>query len=166
MSQKDQPTALNLPMADPLPESTRKYFDICQDKLGMVPNVLKAYAFDIDKLNAFTAMYNDLMLADSGLSKLEREMIAVVVSSINRCWYCQVAHGAAAGKSQGVAAARFVAPAAGARGDLFEASRAASERWIRAVAARRAEAFGRAVRRRGGRSRAAARPRSRPPAAP
>ena len=61
----------------------------------MVPNVLKAYAFDIDKLNAFTAMYNDLMLGDSGLTKLEREMIAVVVSSINRCWYCLVAHGAA-----------------------------------------------------------------------
>ena len=91
----DQPTALDLPMVDPLPEATQKYFDICQDKLGMVPNVLKSYAFDVDKLNAFTSMYNDLMLADSGLSKLEREMIAVVVSSINRCWYCQVAHGAA-----------------------------------------------------------------------
>lgn len=61
----------------------------------MVPNVLKAHAFDIDKLNAFTALYNDLMLADSGLSKLEREMIAVVVSAINRCFYCLVAHGAA-----------------------------------------------------------------------
>lgn len=91
----DQPTALDLPMLDPLPQETRKYFDICNEKLGMVPNVLKAYAFDVEKLNAFTAMYNDLMLADSGLSKLEREMIAVVVSSINRCWYCQVAHGAA-----------------------------------------------------------------------
>jgi uncharacterized peroxidase-related enzyme len=91
----DQPTALNLPMIEPLPEATQKYFDICQDKLGLIPNVLQAYAFDIDKLNAFTAMYNDLMLGDSGLSKLEREMIAVVVSSINRCWYCQVAHGAA-----------------------------------------------------------------------
>lgn len=95
MSQDDLPTALNLPMADPLPEDTRKYFDVCQDKLGMIPNVLRAYAFDIEKLNAFTAMYNELMLGDSGLSKLEREMIAVVVSSINRCWYCQVAHGAA-----------------------------------------------------------------------
>ena len=95
MSDADKPTALDLPMVDPLPAATRKYFDICQDKLGMIPNVLKAHAFDIDKLNAFTALYNDLMLADSGLSKLEREMIAVVVSSINRCWYCQVAHGAA-----------------------------------------------------------------------
>lgn len=90
-----QPTALDLPMVDPLPEATQKYFDICQDKLGMIPNVLKAYAFDIEKLNAFTAMYNELMLADSGLSKLEREMIAVVVSSINHCYYCLVAHGAA-----------------------------------------------------------------------
>jgi hypothetical protein len=27
----------------------------------------------------FSAMYNDVMLANSGLSKLEREMIAVVV---------------------------------------------------------------------------------------
>ncbi|WP_438955639.1 peroxidase-related enzyme [Cognatiyoonia sp.] len=82
-------------MVYPLPEATQKYFDICQNKLGIVPNVLKAYAFDIDKLNAFTTVYNDLMLADSGLSKLEREMIAVCVSAINRCFYCLTAHGAA-----------------------------------------------------------------------
>jgi uncharacterized peroxidase-related enzyme len=91
----ENPTALDLPMVTPLPDGTRKYFDVCAEKLGLVPNVLKAYAFDIDKLNAFTNLYNDIMLADSGLSKLEREMIAVTVSSINRCWYCQVAHGAA-----------------------------------------------------------------------
>ncbi|MEP1935045.1 MAG: peroxidase-related enzyme [Roseibium sp.] len=84
-----------MPMLDPLPEDTQKYFDICREKLGMVPNVLRSYAFDIEKLNAFTSMYNDLMLAPSGLSKLEREMIAVVVSSINRCFYCLVAHGQA-----------------------------------------------------------------------
>lgn len=95
MADTSLPTALNLPMVDPLPEPTQKYFDICQDKLGMIPNVLRAYAFDIEKLDAFTGMYNNLMLAPSGLSKLEREMIAVVVSSINKCFYCLVAHGAA-----------------------------------------------------------------------
>lgn len=95
MTTTDRPTALDLPMIDPLPEDTQKYFDICNEKLGMIPNVLKAHAFDIEKLNAFTALYNTLMLAESGLTKLEREMIAVVVSSVNRCWYCQVAHGAA-----------------------------------------------------------------------
>lgn len=57
--------------------------------------MLKAHAFDIDKLNAFTALYNDLMLGPSGLSKLEREMIAVCVSSINKCFYCLTAHGQA-----------------------------------------------------------------------
>ena len=88
-------TDLDLAMVDPLPQAVQEYFDLCSEKLGLVPNVLKAYAFDIEKLNAFTAMYNGLMLAESGLSKLEREMIAVVVSSVNRCWYCIVAHGAA-----------------------------------------------------------------------
>ena len=88
-------TALDLPPVDPLPERTQAYFDLCSEKLGLVPNVLRAYAFDIEKLDAFAALYNTIMLGESGLSKLEREMIGVVVSSINRCWYCQVAHGAA-----------------------------------------------------------------------
>ncbi len=101
MTDHPLPTALNLPMADPLPPETQRYFDICVEKLGFVPNVLRAYAFDVDKLNAFTAMYNDLMLADSGLSKLEREMIAVVVSAINKCFYCLVAHGAAVRQMSG-----------------------------------------------------------------
>lgn len=89
------PTALDLPALDPLPEATQKYFDICAEKLGMVPNVLRAYAHNIEKLDAFAGMYNELMLGPSGLSKLEREMIAVAVSSVNKCFYCLVAHGAA-----------------------------------------------------------------------
>lgn len=89
------PTALNLPPVDPLPDHIAKYFGVCAEKLGFVPNVLAAYAFDTAKFDAFSAMYNDLMLADSGLSKLEREMIAVVVSSINKCFYCLTAHGQA-----------------------------------------------------------------------
>ena len=88
-------TALDLPPVDPLPEATAKYFALCEEKLGLVPNVLRAYAFDIGKLNAFAGLYNDLMLAPSGLTKLEREMIAVTVSALNRCHYCLVAHGAA-----------------------------------------------------------------------
>jgi uncharacterized peroxidase-related enzyme len=86
--------ALNLPVAKLTP-AMRSYFKKCQDKLGFVPNVLVAYAFDMAKLETFVAMYNDLMLGESGLSKLEREMIAVAVSSQNRCYYCLTAHGAA-----------------------------------------------------------------------
>ncbi|MCR9214657.1 MAG: peroxidase-related enzyme [Proteobacteria bacterium] len=84
-----------VPAREDLDEGTRKYFDICDEKLGMVPNVLASYSFDPVKLRAFSDMYGDLMLGESGLSKLEREMIAVVVSSINKCFYCLTAHGAA-----------------------------------------------------------------------
>jgi uncharacterized peroxidase-related enzyme len=87
-------TALSLPAGE-LSVSMQAYFEKCREKLGFVPNVLLAYAFDAAKLDAFAAMYNDLMLAPSGLSKLEREMIAVAVSAVNRCYYCLVAHGAA-----------------------------------------------------------------------
>jgi len=87
-------TALELPPEKLTPEM-QAYFKKCEEKLGFVPNVLTAYTFDMAKLSAFVAMYNDLMLAPSGLSKLEREMIAVAVSSHNKCYYCLVAHGAA-----------------------------------------------------------------------
>lgn len=83
-------TALHLPSEKLSPEMAA-YFAKCEEKLGFVPNVLKAYTFDLTKLSAFVAMYNDLMLAPSGLSKLEREMIAVAVSAHNRCYYCLVA---------------------------------------------------------------------------
>lgn len=87
--------ALDLgPDAEPTPEIAA-YFDKCREKLGFVPNVLRAYAFDNTKLQAFIDMVDDLMLGDSGLSKLEREMIAVAVSSVNHCHYCLTAHGAA-----------------------------------------------------------------------
>ncbi len=90
----DLPITLNLKSVNPLPSKIKKYFDLCKDRLGLIPNVLKAYSHNTEKLNTFTNMYNEIMLGESGLTKLQREMIAVVVSSINRCFYCQVAHGA------------------------------------------------------------------------
>ncbi|MGI9357169.1 MAG: peroxidase-related enzyme [Rhizobiaceae bacterium] len=87
--------ALKIDQETEISAETEAYFDLCREKLGMVPNVLAAYAFNEKKLRGFTELYNDLMLGDSGLSKLEREMIAVVVSSINKCFYCLTAHGAA-----------------------------------------------------------------------
>jgi uncharacterized peroxidase-related enzyme len=96
----DHAIALDLPPA-PLDDAMQAYFAKCQEKLGFIPNVLKAYEFDLAKLKAFVAMSDDLMLAPSGLSKLEREMIAVAVSTANHCHYCLVAHGAAVRKLSG-----------------------------------------------------------------
>jgi uncharacterized peroxidase-related enzyme len=97
----DGVTALDLKSAEPTP-AMAAYFDKCRAKLGFVPNVLTAYAHDMAKLEAFAAFYNDLMLAPSGLSRLEREMIAVAVSSVNHCFYCLTAHGAAVRQISGI----------------------------------------------------------------
>jgi len=90
-------TALDLPDIDPasMPADLATYFDKCEGKLGFVPNVLVAHAFDPIKLRQFAEVYNHLMVGESDLSKLEREMIAVTVSARNRCHYCLVSHGQA-----------------------------------------------------------------------
>lgn len=97
MSMPQPKHIMRLPVPDPrkLDKDLQKYFKVCQEKLGLVPNVLRALAARPAKLRNFIAAYNELMLGPSGLSKLEREMIAVVVSSANRCYYCLVAHGQA-----------------------------------------------------------------------
>lgn len=95
MPQPDHIVKLALPERDSLDADLKGYFDKCDEKLGMVPNVLRAFSIDQDKFRTFTKFYNQLMLAECGLDKLEREMIAVVVSSANRCYYCLVAHGQA-----------------------------------------------------------------------
>jgi uncharacterized peroxidase-related enzyme len=99
MTKHDTLTALDLGRVDRLSacldEDNAAYFAKCEEKLGFVPNVLRAYAFDNAKLRAFILMADDLMLGDSGLSKAEREMIAVAVSAVNHCHYCLTSHGAA-----------------------------------------------------------------------
>ena len=96
MPQPDHVVRIALPEPSDYPDDIAAYFAKCDEKLGMRPNVLLAYTARPEKFRTFTRFYNQLMLAeDSGLSKLEREMIAVVVSSANRCYYCLVAHGQA-----------------------------------------------------------------------
>jgi uncharacterized peroxidase-related enzyme len=86
--------ALKLPPAR-LSPAMAAFFTSCEQKLGFVPNVMKAFSFDMAKLEAFVAYRNELMLGGSGLSVLEREMIATAVSAHNHCFYCLTAHGAA-----------------------------------------------------------------------
>ena len=73
----------------------KNYLEIVQQKIGFIPNVLAAFAKFPKQFEGFTKLYNALMLGESGLTKLEREMIAVTVSSENHCFYCLVAHGSA-----------------------------------------------------------------------
>lgn len=95
MPQPDHISKLGVPDPDGLDDDLRVIWRKCLEKLGFVPNVYSAYSLKPQRLRNFMAMYNEVMLSESGLSKLEREMVAVVVSSANRCYYCLVAHGAA-----------------------------------------------------------------------
>ena len=101
MPQPDHISALGIGEPASLDADLRAIYDKCVEKLGFVPNVYHAYSLRPAKLRNFIAMYNELMLAPSGLSKLEREMVAVTVSSANRCYYCLVAHGQAVRRLSG-----------------------------------------------------------------
>lgn len=96
MSQPDHVISLGLPLKETaeLDEDVRGAFEYLEAEHGLLPNVLKAYTFDQAKLRPFMAIYNSIMIDESELSMLEREMIGVVVSSCNRCVYCLTAHGA------------------------------------------------------------------------
>ena len=95
MPQPDHISKLGVPDPAGLEDDLQVIWNKCVEKLGFVPNVFSTYSLKPKRLRNFMAMYNDIMLSPSGLSKLEREMVAVVVSSANRCYYCLVAHGAA-----------------------------------------------------------------------
>ena len=87
---------LPVPETDSLDEDIQKYMKLCEEKLGLVPNVIRAKALRQESLRTFISKYNQLMLSeDTGLSRLEREMIAVVVSCHNHCVYCITSHGQA-----------------------------------------------------------------------
>jgi uncharacterized peroxidase-related enzyme len=95
MPQPDHISVLGVPESTGLDDDLKVIWAKCVEKLGFVPNVFSTYSLRPQRLRNFMAMYNEIMLSKSGLSKLEREMVAVVVSSANRCYYCLVAHGAA-----------------------------------------------------------------------
>ena len=103
MPQPDHIIDLDLALPEnPAEPDLAKYFEKCREKIGFVPNVIRGYAARPDRWRAFVTMYHAIMDKNaSKLSPLEREMIAVVVSSVNRCYYCLVAHGQAVRKLSG-----------------------------------------------------------------
>lgn len=91
----DRLTWLRVPDKEELPPEVFELWAPSLEKLGFVPNVLRLYALRPAHLLAWSAHHDELMKGDSGLSKAEREMIAVVVSVANECRYCIAAHSAA-----------------------------------------------------------------------
>jgi len=74
-------------------EALQKLFTELEATLGFVPNVIHAFAWREPRFWKWWAHRNDLMTPSEGLSKAEREMVAVVVSAVNDCLYCMTSHG-------------------------------------------------------------------------
>jgi uncharacterized peroxidase-related enzyme len=84
-----------VPPEDSLPEALRGLFSKARERLGFVPNVFRVYSYRPDRLSAWFTHFRSLHEPTQELGAADRELIAVVVSSANRCLYCLVAHGAA-----------------------------------------------------------------------
>ena len=58
------------------------------EKRGKVANILKIHSLNPEAMGNHLDLYMTLMFGRSGLSRAEREAIAVVVSAENECEYC------------------------------------------------------------------------------
>jgi uncharacterized peroxidase-related enzyme len=56
-------------------------------RAGRVFNIVKAMSPNPGVLRASMALYREIMFGPSGLSRRERELLAVVVSNANACVY-------------------------------------------------------------------------------
>ena len=61
-------------------------------KRGKVANILQVHSLNPEALSNHADLYMTLMFGRSGLSRAEREAIAVVVSATNECPYCVSHH--------------------------------------------------------------------------
>ena len=92
----DQPAAwLSMPSGDDLPEEVAETIRPISEKIGFVPNVARLLTLTPSHFVGWWRYFDELMRGPSGLSKTQREMIAVVVSAEARCLYCTHAHAAA-----------------------------------------------------------------------
>lgn len=93
MTQNESPFALDVEERDDLDPEMAELVKGIEKKYGYMPNYLKFYKTDNQRLRAFVTPYFELMRTDSGVSHLEHEMIALVSAATNGCFYCTAHHG-------------------------------------------------------------------------
>ena len=65
----------------------KELFDKFTSPQGQVDHILKIHSLNPPSLRTHHDFYKTLMRGRSPLSRIQREMIAVVTSSVNRCHY-------------------------------------------------------------------------------
>jgi uncharacterized peroxidase-related enzyme len=97
MPSSHQIARLRVPTEDEWPGEIRAVAVPFAERLGFVPNIMRAFALMPGHFLGWWTYFDDLMRgsSNSNLTKAQREMIAVVVSKENNCHYLMLAHGAA-----------------------------------------------------------------------
>ncbi len=70
----------------------REVYDWVKSTRGSLSNVMRVHSLDPESILLHMNLYLHLMFGKSSLARLEREMIAVVVSHLNKCRYCVTHH--------------------------------------------------------------------------
>lgn len=65
----------------------QRLYEGLRKQLGVVPNILKVFSLHPEAMRATMTIFQTLMYGPGPLSRPQREMIALVVSTINRCHY-------------------------------------------------------------------------------
>lgn len=87
-------TWLEMPGDSVEDERMQKLFGKAKSVLGFIPNVFLGYTIRPTHFAPWFSHFREVTEGESELSRAEREMISVVVSSHNHCLYCLVSHGA------------------------------------------------------------------------
>ena len=95
MGESTRISYLPVPDRDDVPEGVTRLWDKAEEAFGFVPNVFRAQAVNGEQFLAWWGYFNLLVNKEGHLSNADRELLAVVVSSVNRCTYCEISHGAA-----------------------------------------------------------------------
>jgi uncharacterized peroxidase-related enzyme len=86
---------LRVPERSEVPQEVEALFQKFEHKVGFVPNVAKVFSLTPEHFLRWFHYYDFLLRnEESPLSRKEREMIALVVSSENNCEYCLASHSA------------------------------------------------------------------------
>jgi len=73
----------------------KEHYEHIERTRGKIANILKVQSLNPDALKAHLDLYLAIMFGKSGLTRIQREMIATVVSATNNCDYCTTHHGEA-----------------------------------------------------------------------
>jgi uncharacterized peroxidase-related enzyme len=84
-----------VPPPDGLPAEVASEIGDISERIGFVPNVARLLAITPHHFVGWWRYFDDLMRGPSGLTKTQREMLAVVISAESDCPYCETAHAAA-----------------------------------------------------------------------